>query len=438
MLENAWHNRPGLVIVYGRRRIGKTRLIWEWLRRTSVPHVYYLAHLASHEYNLRRLAETASRQLGDELIARLRPQSLGDLLELLSRKGDVVIVLDEFTYWVRSSPRALSELQEFIDSKLSETKLLVIISGSLVGVMENSVLGGGAPLYGRATIRLKLKPLQYKHVAPIVKRMSSEDRVRLYALVGGIPYYLCLVRNTKTIDEAIEKLITSPGAPIPTEKELLLREELRDPHTYSAVLSALAKGYDTPAKIAQVTGLDPSHTSKYLYVLEHLGIVEKETPLFKKRGRYRIRDPVLRTWYTLVEPVAELLEVEAYTEAHKHVMSQLDIYTAHAWEEIVKNYLLDKLAPQGFTVVGRLEHKGEEIDIALLNPPARKAVLAEAKWSILTLAEAEKIRRETEKKAARLLPREYHVEEVIIAARSIEDIREHPQWLITPRTIEKD
>ncbi len=434
-LDRAWARRPGLVVVYGRRRVGKTRMMVEWVKKRRLKSVYYLAHLASHEYNLARMAEAASKQLGDPLLARLKPSTLGDLLELVARKGDVVVVIDEFTYWARSSSRVLSELQEYVDHRLTSTRLLVVVTGSLVGVMENNVLGGGAPLYGRASTRIKLEPLKYIYVRQIVSRMPPEDRIRLYALVGGIPYYLCLVRGKKRVGEAVEELITSPGAPLLTEKDLLLREEFRDPHTYNAILSALAKGYDTPAKIAQVTGIDSSHTSKYLHVLEHLGIVRREAPLFRKKGRYKIVDPILRTWYTLIEPVIDLLETEAYNEAHKAIMKRIDNYTAMAWEEIVRDYLLQVYAEKGYTVAGRLEHKGEEVDIALLNTEEKKAILAEAKWSTLTLEEAHSLRRQTEKKALRLLPGDYTVEEIVVAAKSI---TEAPKlsWAITLDTIE--
>ena len=435
VLWRAWRERPGLVVVYGRRRVGKTRLLVEWLRRLGARSVYYLAHLASHEYNLACMAERTASQLGDPLLARLRPRSLGDLLELIARYGDVVVVIDEFTYWVRSGARVLSELQEFVDMRLPDTRMLLVVSGSLVGVMERSVLGGGSPLYGRAMARLRLEPLEYPSLKEIVGGLAPADRVRLYALVGGIPFYLCQVRNTQDIKEVVWKLIIEPGAPIRTEKDFLLREELRDPHTYSAILSALARGYDTPARISDATGIDSSHVSKYLHVLEHLGFVRRDTPLFRKRGRYRISDPVLRTWYTLVEPVEELLEVEALEEAFRRILGKLDEYTAPVWEDIVRRHLLAELSRKGYHVSGRLEHKGEELDIAILDTKNKRAVVAEAKWSTLDLEEAERLRREAERKAARLLPKDYTVEKVYVAARSAAN-NEKPEWLITPEDIE--
>ncbi len=435
-LDRAYRERPGLAVVYGRRRVGKTRLIWEWLKRRRVKAVYFLAHLSSHEHNLKMLAERAAGQLGDPLIAKVTPRSLGDLLTLMARSGADVVVIDEFTYWVRAAPRVASELQEFVDTQLPSTGLLVVISGSLVGVVERKILGGGSPLYARARLRLRLHPLKYRDAARMLSRMGPEDRVRVYSLVGGIPFYLCLVAGPRNAGEAVWRLVIEPGAPLRVERDLLLREELRDPHAYNAILSAIARGHTTPARIAAVTGLDPSHTHKYLAVLEALEFVSRETPLFKRKGRYRIADPILRSWYGLVEPVSELLELGLAREAFKAIMARLDEHVAPAWEELVKLHLLEAWAPEGYTLAGRLEHRGEELDVALVNTVERKAVVAEVKWSHLTLREAEALRRTAASKAYRLLPKGYTVTETYVAARSVSG-GEGADWIITPANIEE-
>ena len=435
ILEKAYQRRPGLLVVYGRRRIGKSRLIAEWLSRKK-KSVYYVAHLTSHTDNLRGLASRASRQLGDPIIESVTYDNLGSLLTMIHRSGGEIVVIDEYTYWARASPRVLSELQEFVDHTLPSTNMLVVISGSLLGVMERNVLGGGAPLYARATSVLRLKELSYPHLKEFLPLLSPEDRVRVYALVGGIPYYLCQLHGTTTIREAVERLITSPGSMLREEKDLILREELRDPHAYNAILSALAEGYVRPAAIADVTGLDPSHVRKYLHTLEYIHIVERVTPLFKRKGWYKISDPVIRTWFTLVKPVIELLDLGKRSEALDEILQKIDVYTSKIWEQIVSNHLLKLHAGKGYLQYGPLLHKGEEIDIALLDPGEKKAVVAEAKWSNITRGEAEKLRRKTEARAQRLLPSDYTVEKVYIAVRSLVDEVELPDWILTPAVIE--
>ena len=435
-LSEAFTKRPGFVVLYGRRRIGKTRLVREWLRGLGARYVYFVAQLSSHEHNLLELGSLAAEQLGEPSLRDLRPRRLDSLLRLVARIGADVIVIDEFTYWVRVAPRVLSELQYFIDHDLPGTRSLLVVSGSLVGVMERSVLGGGSPLYGRASARLRLGPLSYRYLREFVPRLSPSDRVRLYALVGGIPFYLCLARGATSLEQVVRELILSPAAPLLYEKDFILREELRDPHTYNAVLAAIARGYATPSKIAEVTGLDPSHAHKYLRVLEYLGIVERRAPLFKKKGRYWISDPVIRTWFVLIEPVLELIELGETGEAEKRILEKIDTYTAPVWEELIRGYLLTKYAAMGYNVAGFLEHKGEEVDIAILDTEEKKAIVAEAKWSTLSLREAERLREETRRKAERLLPRDYRVEQVYVAAREMHG--EKPSWAITPIDLEKE
>ena len=436
-LEEAYENRPGLLVVYGRRRIGKTRLLVEWLlKRNQGGVVYYVSHLSSHMENLRGLADRASRQLGDPLISSVTFENLGSLLSVIHRSGGEVVVLDEFTYWVRGSPRVLSELQEYVDNNLSSTNMLLLLTGSLVGVMERDVLGGGSPLYARASRVLRLRELSFGYLRELLPFLTPVDRVRVYALVGGVPFYLCQLASVRNIREAVEKLIVSPASILAEEKDLILREELRDPHSYNAILSALAGGYNRPASIAVVTGLDQSHVRKYLHTLEYLHIVERVVPLFMKKGWYRISDPVIRTWFTLVKPVLELLELEKREEALNEIIRRIDTYTSTIWEQILMKYLLMKHAAKGYIMAGPLVHKGEEIDIALVNPGEKKVIVGEAKWSKLSIHEAEKIRRTTQAKASRLLPEDYVVEDVYVGVKDVSDTARTPQWIITPGTVE--
>jgi AAA+ ATPase superfamily predicted ATPase len=425
---------PCMAVVYGRRRVGKTRLIREWLRGRGVRGVYYLSQLASHQYNLRLMAESAARQLGRPGLAGLRPARLVSLLEALSRFDVEVVVIDEFTYWARSAPLVLSEVQEYADSIMPEGGPSLVITGSLVGVMLGEVLGGGSPLYARARLRLRVDPLGYGYVGCFAPSLGPEDRVRLYALVGGVPFYLCLLRGVASVDEALRALLR-PDSPLRGEKDLILREELREPAAYNAVLAALAEGYNTPGKVADATGLTPGAANKALHVLEYLGLVRREVPLFRRKGWYVISDPLLRTWYRLIHPVETLVELGLEEAALEEAASRLDAHTAEAWEELARHHLAALYAPKGYTLIGRLLHKGEEIDVALLNPREGKAVVAEAKWSDLTAREARAIAARLLDKTRRLLPPGYNLEAAYIAARSVE---EPPNYVktITPHNLD--
>ncbi len=437
VLEEAWNSRPGFMVVYGRRGIGKTRLIREFLSKHE--GVYYLAQLSSHEYNLRRLAIRLSEYLGEELLAEIRVTKLHDLLRMFIRSGgdNLVLVLDEFTYWVRSSSRVLRELWEFIDKVLPHTRILLIVIGSLVGVVESKILGGRNSHSRGVSVRLRLRQLGFRYVKYFTPRYTSSERVQLYALFGGIPYYLCLVDDRRPIIDNIRRLLLEPVAPVRVEKDLLLREELRDPHSYNAILSAIAKGYDRPSKIAEITGIDPSHASKYLHVLESLGIVKRETPLFKKKGRYRIVDPILRTWFYLVEPIQELIDLGLIDQALEYIVEKLPGYVTLVWEDLVREYLLGKYASRGFVVSGRVECKGGKVGLVFVNHSEKKVIVTGVKWSKHKLGELEEMKRVLEMKTRRLLPAEYTVEKTYIAVEDVvDDVSERPSWLILPRDLE--
>ena len=135
---------------------------------------------------------------------RLKVNKLTDLLIVLSRLGVEIIIIDEFTYWVRAYEGVLSELQEYIDLHMEKYNTLLVVSGSLVSLMEKKVLGGGSPLYARTTSRLKLGPLSYKYLRALLPQWDPADRVRLYALIGGIPFYYCLASNAGSLEEPLE------------------------------------------------------------------------------------------------------------------------------------------------------------------------------------------------------------------------------------------
>ena len=396
-LEEAWAMRPALVVVYGRRRVGKTALVNEWARRmrgkTTV--VYYHATMASHEVNLRDLARAVEEQAGLRGFSRPLYPSLDSLLEAMSyRVGDAVLVIDEFTYWVRAEPRVVSELQRFVDTRLRDTRLLIVLVGSLVGVMYRSVIGGGAPLYGRARLRLRIGPLKPWYTPAFHPRLSLEDAVRVYALLGGVPYYHALADPSWSLREVVEKLLASRLSPLIDEPWFILREEFRDPHAYYSILEAIAEGHQTLGKISDYTGIPRHHATRYLRVLEELGFVERVVPLGQKRGWYTLRDPLLRTWFRLIRPNLERIEAGQKEEATHAILAKLDEYTAEVFEADVAREYVKWLASRGLIRAARIAkylHKGIDIDLVAVDEDAKTLHAFEVKWATLTCREAERI-----------------------------------------------
>lgn len=421
-LNEAWaRGGPEFVVIYGRRRIGKTRLVMEFLK--GKPHVYFQCLPASDDVNLSRLSEAVSRQLGLSVFRNVSFKGLDDLLTYLSevRKGRLVIVLDEFTYWARYSPKVLGELQYFVDHVLPSTEYFLIICGSLVGVMYRSVLSYGSPLYGRRTGSIRLEQLEPWYVKHFVNIQDKTDRVRVYALVGGLPYYLMYVSGSRTLREVLKKLFGSRLSPIYEEPHMLFREEFRNPEVYYSIVSAISRGFSRLSEIADYTGLPRTHLPKYLRVLTDLGFIEYVRPVMAKRGWYEVKDPILRTWFKLVEPRLYLVEAGLYDRLIEEIRGEIDTLASKAYEEIARKYVLKKYLPRlggGRVPIGKYVHKGTEIDLVILSKEARKAYAFEVKWSDLTEKDLEREYRKLQRKIEATMLRDYSTEAFIIARRA--------------------
>ncbi len=387
LLNDAWRSRPGFVVIYGRRRVGKTRLIIEWLSGFSKGnYVYYHALPAKHEVNLLGLTESIERSLGIKGLGKASFKTLDSLLTLISQYvKDLVMVIDEFTYWVRAEPRVVGELQRFIDHVLPNTRILIVVLGSLVGVMFRDVLGGGAPLYGRASRRVRLEELKLSHIKLLHPNLSSTDVFLTYVLFGGIPYYHTLIKDIKSVEDMVWELFLSETPRLRDEVAFILREEFRDPSTYYSVLKAIAAGATTPSKISEVTGIQRQHVSKYLSILEELGLIRREVPIFSKRGNYFIKDKLILTWFNIVEPIITRDPSPDKNLYLSEVRSRLNNQASKVLEEISRAFAISWGAKHGvkFDMIGKYVHKGVEIDLVGVCRELKEVHLFEVKWGDL-------------------------------------------------------
>ncbi len=425
--ELEWLNKlwktglPGFIIVYGRRRIGKTRLLMEWIK--DKPHVYYQCLPVSDDVNLSRLARTIGEQLGLDVFYRVSFSGLNDILELLSRvfRDKLVIVLDEFTYWARYSSKVLGELQYFIDHILPTTRYMLVVCGSLVGVMHRSILSYGSPLYGRRTGSLKLNQLEPWYIKYFVKIKNKTDRVRVYALVGGLPHYLTYIYGLTSLKEVVNKLFGARISPIYDEPYMLFREEFRNPEIYYSIVSAIAHGHNRLSSIADYTGIERTHLPKYLRTLMDLDYIEYVVPIFSKRGRYRVKDPILRTWFKLIEPRLYLVEAGDYDRVVNEVLAEIDTLASQVFEDIARRYVVRKHVPlfkSNNIVVGPYIYKGIEIDLVILSKKEKRAHVYEIKWSDLSKKDLEREFKKLEQKIEKTILREYDVQKYIIARKA--------------------
>ena len=389
-----------LVLVTGRRRIGKSRLVREFLKGKEAIAVQFEKRV--WEYNLAKLNRVIGEYFG---IPSPNFSTFSDAFRFIASqsKERLVVFLDEFSYLLRYS-EVEAEFQSIVDEVLPESNVMLILSASSVGLLKRSFFDYSSPLYGRSDATLNLQPLRFRHLFEWFPRLSPEEAVKLYAVTSGVPRYLELLSG-ENVEGEIGRNFFDPNAFLFREAKELLEEEFREPETYYTILEALARGKTRVNEIAQYSFLEPKNTARYLRILEDLGILRRELPVGRKakRGIYRFRDLYFAFWFRFVAPYFEEIESGFPDGAIEDFKVNFNHYIGFAFEDVAKQFLIElsragKL-PFRFTKIGRWWHKKEEIDIVALNERERRALFVEVKWKNLSEREARGILRDLEKKA---------------------------------------
>jgi len=389
--ELAWleelYRRDGaqLVVLYGRRRIGKTELLRRFASGKKA--VYLYCERTSARDNLARFRDLLADALGVEF---LRGASFPDweplfkAVQHILERERVVIVFDEFPYLVDVDPSLPSKFQRLWDEVLSRTKAFLVLCGSSVSVMENEVLGYRSPLYGRRTGSWKLGELPLSALKFFYPR-PFEERLYVYGVAGGVPMYLKRFDPSEPFWSNVEREFFTKGGFLYEEAEFLLRQELREPRNYFLILRAIADGRRKLGEIANETGLDKAATSRYLHTLELLGLVGHEIPVLeppKARKRlYHISDNYLAFWFGYVQPRRALVEQGMGGAAVEEVKALFPQYMSRVYEQAARR-VVQALHP-GYRVGrqwGKAGGKAYEIDIMAVGPRG-DAIYGEVKWS---------------------------------------------------------
>jgi len=376
-------------VLYGRRRVGKTELLAHFCRGKR--SIFFVSDLGS-EMSLRTALSGAvnSALFGPDPMNAVY-STWEDLFQAIGRASSserFVVVLDEFPYMVTAFPPVASILQRLWDQTLKNTQIMLILCGSYIGNMEETVLGYQAPLYGRRTAQYLLEPLQFKDARLFYPALSPEDQVRAYAAYGGTPAYLNTIRSTASFEENVLDGILSRGAFLYDEVRFILRQELREPRNYFAILQAIAAGKTRLNEIKQATGIDGA--TAYLDTLQQLRLVERVVPVTEtqpqksRRGIYRLKDHYLRFWFRFVLPNRSQLEQGGgKIILEKQVLPEIDHFTSLAFEEICQQYFwqsgLSGKLPFMPTKIGKWWSANEEIDLIVIG--ADEAILTECKWT---------------------------------------------------------
>lgn len=370
--------KPGFefIVLTGRRRIGKTRLLQEFSK--SKKPLFLMCEERKWQYNLDKFNETIAEYFQ---IPSPHFSSFKECFKYVTdqTKGNKIIIIDEFSYLIKNK-EILGEFQSIVDEILQEKDATLVLSGSAVSMMKKQVLGHKSPLYGRTTQQLNLQPLTFSNILKWFPDVSIVDAIKIYGVCDGIPKYLEFFQG-KNVEKEITNNFFNPDTFLFREPKLLLEEELREPETYFQILEAMSLGYTKTVEIANYSYMEAKNIVSYLSILRDLGFVKKEKSLLskkRKRGTYSIRDNFFRFWFRFVSSYFADIENWNAKAAVQEFNVNFNSYLSPVFEDVCKQFVRNR---NDFQKIGRWWYKDVEIDIVALNEKDSSILFGECKWS---------------------------------------------------------
>ena len=380
-------------IIYGRRRVGKTSLIQEFIKDKKA--IYFLSLETSERINLENFSKSILSVTMENHNTSLQFNSFIDALETIgniAKDERIVLVIDEYPYLAHSVKGMSSILQSQIDMFFKNSKLFLILCGSSMSFMENQVLGYQSPLYGRRTAQLKIQPFDFFESTKFYKKYDIYDTAVIYGITGGIPQYLEQINDKLSVEQNITDSFFDPSSYLFEEPSNLLKQELREPQMYNDIITAIATGSSRLNEISTKTGLETAVCSKYLKSLISLGFVKKESSVLTEKSKktiYRLADNMFRFWYRFVPQNISQIHAGAGEKVFDNIEQYIPAYMGEVFEEICKQYMwrenIAERLPFYFKDAGRwwgtnpLEKRQQEIDIIAFDDTC--AIFCECKWT---------------------------------------------------------
>jgi uncharacterized protein len=399
LLDDLWStDQSQLLVLYGRRRVGKTTLLTHWLKKSEKRAFYWVAEPTSSRAQLRSFSQAVynfanPQSPAPEAFSYSSWEQAWQQVAALAKTERLAILLDEFTYLLEVEPGIAATLQNLWDHVLKETRLFLVVSGSHLVMMKREFLSYQAPLYGRATAQIYLQPLPFGAMRHYFPSFTPEERVHLYAIMGGIPAYWERIDQRKTLAQNIKHLLLTPNNLMQAEPRLLLQDFISEPHNYISILEAIARGARTPKEIETYTGLSNVHIPKYLGVLNSAGFVDRKLSIFDapdtRAGRHQVIDPYLRFYYRFISTRQEQLAMGIQEQAYREVESNMvDFVGSNTWEELCREWVQRASLQAGSLPfipdkVGSAWNREVQIDVAAVNRAEHFILLGECKWTAL-------------------------------------------------------
>lgn len=316
-LEREYKRKSGFVVIYGRRRVGKTTLIKQFISDKKA--LYFLANEESNRQNLNRFTEKTAEFTEQPYIAQSRFENWQSIFRVLSSyrpDEKKILVIDEFQYLAGSDSAFPSVFQEVWDEILMDKNVMVILCGSLISLMTSQVLSHSSPLYGRRTAQIRLNPLRFEEIRVAMPEKSYTELTELYAVTGGVPKYMDFFDNEHSLWENVSKSILDRSGFLYEEPAFLLEKEVRETINYFSVMKAIAAGNHKLSAIAGVLEMKSTSLTPYLNTLSELFLIEKRIPVTEsnpeksKKGLYYINDNFINFWFRFVYPFRSDLEMD--------------------------------------------------------------------------------------------------------------------------------
>lgn len=391
--------RSQFILVYGRRRVGKTTLLLHWARQSNRPYIYWMAKRETPDACRRSLARVIWQwAYPDE--SDPAPPSF-DSWEVLFREtarliGDrpVILIFDEFPYAVESDSSLPSHLQAAWDHHFKDRAIFLALSGSHIGMMVD-LMDHNAPLYGRFTGQLPIGPLPFATLKSYFPDYAAAERVATYAVLGGIPAYLERFDPGKNLTENIRRHLFQRTGMFRSEPSFLVSDLVRETRNYEAILRSVAGGDNTPGDIARRTGLAVNNIPAYLNRLRDLHLIDRHIPATlpldqrasTTQSHYLVADPFLRFYFRFIEPHMEMVEMGLHDALWERISEQFRAFVgATTFEELCRKWILlqahHRRLPFHPEIVGSHWARDSQVDVVALNWHKKALLLGECKWGL--------------------------------------------------------
>ena len=397
LIDSLWSvPRATLLILYGRRRVGKTRLLTHWLKRHGAYGLYWMAEATSAREQLRSFSQAIIHFIDpdtptpSDFSYATWEQALRQVA-LHAKERRMALIIDEVTYLMEVNSSFIGILQKTWDHWLNDTNLMLALSGSQMGMMQKKILAYDAPLYGRDTAQLKLNPLPYSATRQFFPEYSPADRVAIYTMWGGVPAYWERMDTSLSIKENLGRQLLSYQSWMTDESRTLLNDFITEPHNYVAVLRAIADGLQTSGEISERVGLASNELSFYLSKLREAGFVVREVPIRQidyknsRSGRYFVTDPYLRFYYRFLAAYQSRLALGQQQQVAEAIESALPQFIEdNTWRELCRQWLLEAshndLLPLPIENVGSEWKSDFMIDVVGIDTASKSLIIGDCFW----------------------------------------------------------